>query len=286
MSELKPTATIELGGKPDWTVVTDDAVWVSNSELHAIQRIDPKANKVVAKVDLAGEPCSGLAFGFGSVWSPICEGQKGLARIDAKTNRVIAVLPVVPVDSEGSIAVSDDSIWLATGHDGRLARIDPNTNSVRQEIHLPVGSYNPMHSDGIVWVTSVEKGVLTPVKADSGEVLAPIAVGPKPRFLTAGAGSIWILNQGDGSETRVDAKTRKVISNISAGIPGYGGEICYGHGAVWATVIEIPLTKIDAKTSRVVKQWVGPGGDSVRYGLGSIWLTDLLHGKMLRLPAN
>src|SRR5215467_6169809 len=51
MSELKPTATIELGGKPDWTVVTDDAVWVSNSELHAIQRIDPKANKVVAKVD-------------------------------------------------------------------------------------------------------------------------------------------------------------------------------------------------------------------------------------------
>lgn len=286
MLELKPTATIELGGKPDWTVITDDAVWVSNSELRAIQRIDPETNHVVAQVDLPGEPCSGLTYGFGSVWSPICDGQKGLARIDAGTNRVTAILPVVPADDEGSIATSEDSVWLVTNKDGLLLRIDPKTNSVRQEIHLPPGSYNPVYSEETIWVTNIERGTLIAVDANTGEVRKEESVGEQPRFLTAGEGSIWVLLQSDGSVTRVEAKTVYAWANIPAGIPGHGGEICYGNGAVWTTVIDIPLTKIDAKSNRVVKQWVGVGGDSVRYGHGSLWLTDLKHGKMWRLPAN
>jgi streptogramin lyase len=286
MSELKPLATIELGGKPDWTVMTEDAVWVSNSELHSVQRIDPKTNEAVAKVDLPGEPCSGLTYGFGSVWSPICDGQKGLARIDAATNRVTAILSIVPADDEGSIAASEDSVWLVTSKDGLLLRIDPKTNSVRQEIHLSPGSYNPMHIDGTIWVTNVERGTVTAVDANSGKVRKEERVGERPRFLTAGEGSIWVLLQSDGSVTRVEAKTMHAWANIPAGIPGHGGEICYGDGAIWATVMDIPLTKIDAKSGRVVKQWVGAGGDSVRYGHGSLWLTDLKHGKMLRIAPN
>jgi len=286
MSELKPIATIELGGKPDWTVITDDAVWVSNSELRTIQRIDPETNEVVAQVALPGEPCSGLTYGFGSVWSPICDGQKGLARIDVRTNHVTAILPVVPANDEGSIATSEDSVWFVTNKDGLLLRIDPKTNSVRQEIRLSPGAFNPIYSDGTIWVTNIEKGTLIAVDANTGEVRKEESVGKQPRFLTAGEGSIWVLLQSDGSVTRVDAKTVRAGANTPAGIPGHGGEICYGNGAVWATVIDIPLTKIDAKSGRVVKQFVGVGGDSVRYGHGSLWLTDLQHGKMWRLAAN
>jgi streptogramin lyase len=284
MSELKPTATIELGGKPDWTVITDDAVWVSNSELHAIQRIDPVTNRVVTQVDLPGEPCSGLAYGFGSVWTPICDGQKGLARIDASANRVMAILPVVPADDEGSIATSEDSVWLVTNKEGLLLRIDPKTNSVRQEIQLPPGVFNPIYGDGTIWVTNIEKGTVIAINADTGKVRKEEMVGERPRFLTAGAGSIWVLLQSDGSVTRVDAKNANAWANIPVGIPGQGGEICFGGGFVWATVMDIPLTKIDPQTGQVVKQWVGPGGDSVRYGHGSLWLTDLKHGQMWRIP--
>ena len=283
MSELKPLATFSLGGKPDWTVITGDAVWISNSELHAVQRIDPRTNQVIAKVDLPGKPCSGLVYGFGSVWSPICGNGKGLARIDPVANRVTAILPLFAADDEGSIAASEGSVWLVANNEGLLLRVDPKTDQVKQEIHVPAGSYNPMYSDGIVWVTGIEKGVLTPVNADTGEVMAPIAVGSRPRFLTAGAGLIWTLNQGDGSVTRVDAKTRRVTARIEVGIPGPGGEICYSDGSVWTTVIGIPLTKIDVKGNKVEKQWVGLGGDSVRYGHGTLWLTDLEHGQVWRL---
>ena len=34
--------------------------------------IDPKTNMRVATVKLQGEPCSGLALGFGSLWVPLC----------------------------------------------------------------------------------------------------------------------------------------------------------------------------------------------------------------------
>ena len=60
---------------------------------------------------------------------------------------------------------------------------------------------------------------------ETGRVLDAAPAAAKPRFLTAGGGSILTLNQGDGSVTRVDEKSRKVLTSIQAGIPGTGGDI-------------------------------------------------------------
>ena len=130
----------------------------------------------------------------------------------------------------------------------------------------------------------MESSVLTAVDAASGKVLESVAVGPKPRFLAAGGGSVWTLNQGDGTVSRVDEKSRKVTGTIRVGIPGAGGDIGYGADSVWATVFDVPLTRIDATANKVVRQWVGNGGDSLRFGYGSIWLTDYHRGLMSRFP--
>src|SRR5207302_6832613 len=100
--------------------------------------------------------------------------------------------------------------------------VDPATNSVRDRIHIPPGSFNPVFSYGTVWITGIESNVVMAVDATSGKVLASTPVGSKPRFLTAGADSIWTLNQGDGTVSRVDEKSRKVAATIQAGIPGTG----------------------------------------------------------------
>jgi YVTN family beta-propeller protein len=104
-----------------------------------------------------------------------------------------------------------------------------------------------------------------------------------PRFLTAGAGSIWTLNQGDGTVTRIDTLTRRVTATIAVGIPGHGGDIAWGGGSIWATLLGVPLTAIEPKTNKVVRQWIGPGGDSLRFGHDSIWLTDLKQGTLARI---
>ena len=50
------------------------------------------------------------------------------------------------------------------------------------------------------------------------------------------------------------------------------------------TVFRVPLTRIDAKTNTVVRQWIGKGGDSLRVGFGSLWITDYKQGLLVRFP--
>jgi virginiamycin B lyase len=280
---LKPAATIKIGGTADWVLITDDAVWVASTKPFAIRRIDPATNRIVATVSVSGEACSGLASGFGAIWVPVCGKNAALVRVDAAKNLVSAILPVAPAGPEGGITTSEDSVWMVTDKNGTLARIDPSTNRVRQEISIPPGSYNPVFSHGIVWVTGVDSNMLTAVEAANGKVLESVHVGPKPRFLTAGRGSVWTLDQGDGTVSRVDERSRKLVATIQVGIPGAGGDIDYGAESVWPTVLGVPLTRIDTATNKVTKQWVGKGGDSLRFGYGSIWITDYKKGLLSRI---
>jgi YVTN family beta-propeller protein len=148
---------------------------------------------------------------------------------------------------------------------------------------VPSGSFCPIFADGFVWVTSTEHSLLSKVDPSTNHVVAKIPVGRSPRFATAGAGCVWTLNQGGGTISRVDTKTGKLVANIRAGLPGHGGEITFGFGAVWATLEGTPITRIDAQNNTVTQQWTGDGGDSIRAGLGSIWLTNLKAGLVWRI---
>ena len=111
-ASLKPAVTIRVGRTADWVLVTDDAVWVASSNPNAVERIDPATNKIVTKVSLPGEACSGLAFGFGSLWVPLCGKEPALVRVNASTNKITAKLAVGPAGPEGGITASSDSIWI------------------------------------------------------------------------------------------------------------------------------------------------------------------------------
>lgn len=280
MTDLHPLATFAVEGSPDWMVVTDDAVWVTSASVNHVVRLDANTNQPTTIVTI-NKPCSGLAAGFGSLWVPSC-GSHSLIRVDPQTGKIQAEIPVGPADSEGGITVGAESVWMASDKKGVLARIDPQTNKVADEITIPSGSFAPAFADGAVWITSTEHNLLTRVDPQSNTPVASIAIGVQPRFLTIGAGSVWTLNQGDGTISRVDTKSNKLIATIQAGIPGTGGEIAFGEGSVWATVFEIPISRIDPATNTVVQQWKGAGGDSIRVGHGSIWLTDIAHGKVWR----
>jgi YVTN family beta-propeller protein len=275
ITSITPTAVFDAGsGAPDWQVVTDDSVWVSNGPLNSVHRLDAKTNKIAATIAVGKKPCSGLAAGFGSIWVPSC-GDKTLGRIDIVTNTLTNTLPIPPAESEGGIAVSEDAVWLVTDPAGKLARIDPKTNAVAMLIDVPAGSASVVYGDGAVWVTTPSANVLTRVDAKTNQVTDSIAIGKGPRFETFGADAVWTLNQGDGTISRVDTKTRKLTAAIEAGLVGTGGEIAFGLGHVWATLFQIPITEIDPASNMVVRQWTGDGGDSIRAAHGSVWLSNL-----------
>jgi len=282
ISELKPIATFAVAGHPDWMAVADGGVWVTSSSANHVVWLDATTNQPGTIVTV-NKPCAGLAIAFGSLWIPSC-GDRTLVRVNAKTGVLQATIPAGPADSEGGIAASPDSIWIVTSKASDLVRIDPVKDAVAATIRIAPGSFNPLFAGGSIWVSSNQGGKLIRVDPATNSMVGETPVGPMPRFLTAGAGSIWVLNQGDGTIARVDVASGKRTALIAAGIPGFGGEIAFGSGAVWATVFDFPITRIDASNNAVSGQWHGAGGDSIRVGLGTIWLSSYTGAKVTRLP--
>jgi virginiamycin B lyase len=283
IADLTVLTTTHLGKTADWVAITPDAVWVGSTGPFAVHRIDPATGKRIATVKLRGEPCAGLASGFGSLWIPLCGPRPGLARVDTVTNRLGRTFAVHPAAAEGGITTSEDSVWMVLDKSGSLARIDPISGSVRQTIRVPAGSYNPHYSDGQVWISRAAGAEITAVDAMTGSVTSTTKTGPGPRFLTHGAGAIWTLNQGDGSLTRIDSGPGHHTKTVPLGTPGHGGDITFGEETIWTTMPKVPLSAIDAATASLRCQWVGPGGDSLGVGHGAIWLTDYKGGSISKI---
>jgi YVTN family beta-propeller protein len=272
MSDLHAIAKFSIPGSPDWVAI-GDGVWISNNPKSNISMLDAKTNQVGAVITVAKKPCSGLAIAFGSVWVPICS-DGSVERVDLKSQKILASIASGVANTEGGITAGEGSIWIPSDAAGVLSRIDPASNKVVSKISIPPDSYTAAFDAGSVWITSTKNNLLTRVDAKTEKVIAKIPVGPSPRFLAAGLGGIWTLNQGDGSVSRVDPATNKVVATIEVGVPGGGGDIAVGEGAVWVTAIGKPLSKIDPATNKVVTQYVGKGGDALRVGLGSLWLSN------------
>jgi hypothetical protein len=282
IAELTPIARIHLAKAADWVALSGDAVWVGTKQPNGVALIDPHSNSVAAAISLPGNPCAGLAVGFGALWVPLCAKPNALARVDLGTHRVTLVPGVGPADREGGITVSRDSVWLVIDARATLAKIDPATSAITQRTLLPRGSLNPIYSDGLVWVTRPTAAEITAVDAEKGTIVASVTTGPKPRFLDAAEGSVWTLNQGDGTLTRIDAHTRSAAGSTALRTPGPGGDIKVGHGIVWTTMAKVPLSATDAGTGKVLCQWFGAGGDSLAVSHDAIWLTDYDAGDVVR----
>jgi virginiamycin B lyase len=183
ISGLKAVTTIRLGKTADWVAITADAVWVGSTSPNAVHRIDPNTNSETASVSVPGEPCAGLAPGFGSLWVPLCAAKPALARIDLRSNRLVTVLGFGTA-AECGITASDDSIWLVLDGQGTLARIDPANGSIRQTVKLPPESCNPRYA---------EKG--------AGTVFRQF-VGAGGDSLAIGHGAIWLTNFHEGTIAR------------------------------------------------------------------------------------
>jgi streptogramin lyase len=233
-------------------------------------------------VTVPGEPCAGLAIGFGSLWVPMCTSPASLARIDLSANRLTAVFPIGPAGPEGGVATGAGNVWLVTDKAGTVARVDPVAGTLRQTLKVPPGSYNPYFADGRIWVTRAEGSEINALDPATGAIGATVKTGPNPRFLTAADGAIWTQNQGDGTLTRVRLGDHSTAT-IALGTPGSGGDIGSGGGMIWTTMPDTPLTAIDATSVTVRCRWTGAGGDSLGIGHDAIWLTDYHGGTISRI---
>jgi virginiamycin B lyase len=286
--ERTALASIRLDGFPDWLEIGFGSLWVSNPGLGAIQRIDPDTNKVIALVKV-NKPCAAMAVGYGSLWVASRQ-DKSIYRIDANSNTVTAMIPVTVADSEASVAAGEGGVWVLTDQKGVLSRIDPETTEVVARIGVKPFSYAAVAGYGAIWVTNTgrprsnENGSVQRIDPKTNTVVATITVHSQPRFLAVGEGAVWVLNQTDGTVSRIDPLTNEVVATIEVAVPGPGGDIAAGEGAIWVRATKVLLSVIDPKTNKV-KTRFGPahGSGAVRAGAGNVWVSAHDVNKVWRL---
>jgi streptogramin lyase len=288
-SRLPISHKIHIGGDPDWLATGFGSVWVAVPKNNELVRVDPRRNVVQARVPVDKEPCYGIGIGADRVWVLNCQSQT-LTRVNPKMNKVDLRVPVkIDAAGEGSIAVDARSVWFVSNEDGHasmLIQASAANGKTLRKIAVGKDSAVVKLSLGAVWVISSGESKVYRVDPVRGKVTARINVTAGPRFATIGMGSLWVLSQSDGSIARIDLRTNKVKAVIAAHVPGAGGEICYGGGYIWVTMSGTPVIRIDPARNKVIDQYGNyPKADAIRYGFGSVWVSDHGKGDLWRIDA-
>ena len=87
----------------------------------------------------------------------------------------------------------------------------------------------------------------------------------------AGAESIWIVTDANGTLARIDPATNSVVAEIYVPSGSYG--IAFGDGAIWVTSTSRDnVTRVDPQTNLIVETIsVGKAPRFIAAGLGAVW---------------
>ena len=279
-------AKIHIGGDPDWLATAFGSVWVSVPRTNEIVRIDPRRNVIQARIRVDNGPCYGIGAGATHVWVLNCKSQT-LVRVNPRTNKVdVKVLAIIAPHGEGSIAADASGVWYVSNQDGHSSTLVHADALGRTRAKIPVGEDSAVVNVafGSVWVTSSGEGKVYRVDPKLHTVIATVSVAATPRFTTVSDDSIWVLSQSDGSIARISPKENRVTATIQAKVPGPGGDIAYGGGYIWAAANGTPLIRIDPTTNRVMEEYGNyKGADAIRFGFGSVWVSDHGNGDVWRI---
>lgn len=281
---------IRLGdGVPDWLTADGENVWIAGDGVgEGVARMNSHG-----KLDLTaavGTVCAAMDIGYGSLWVPSCDDQKVL-RIDLATGRVDAriAVPGEGMFPESSVAAGENGVWVLSGTaKPELVRIDPATNKVANTWPMPERAAAVRAGLGSVWVTvnGLPHAQLLQVDPDTGRVSARIRVGLGPRFLTVGAGAVWVMNQADGTVSRVDPQDGTVTATVTVSQYGIsGGDIAAADNSVWVRISDPLAVEIDPTTNTAVTQ-LGPSVESGSVAIGStdVWFSVEINNSIYRLP--
>jgi len=109
-----------------------------------------------------------------------------------------------------------------------------------------------------------------------------VKTGNQPCGMSVGAGSVWVEDYGDGTLTRIDGATNKVLSKPEVGRQPY--DVTFAFGAAWVTNYgDNTVSRIDAATGKVRSLSVGQLPTGAAQAGGAVWVTNKGDGTVSRI---
>jgi YVTN family beta-propeller protein len=208
-------------------------LWVANTDQQQVARVEPDAEPATIPVD--GRPSAITAApDADAVWvAARTPGGGLLARIDAGTNRLgrPVSLPRAPT----GLAITPDrrTVWVATGSDRILHRVNASAGSVVGQIKLPLVPDQVAVGDGAVWVTSSGSDAVLRINPTTPSKPKVIRVGNRPSGIAFGAGRVWVANAEDGTVSTIDPQSNQVGTTHLGFRPA---AVAVDQGAVWVAL--------------------------------------------------
>jgi len=291
------SATIGIPGvtaqSPQLTLVaTGHALWTASGP----QRIDPATNHV------AGPFTSGVwqdvGVGAGSLW--VTDFDRDLVRrLDPATGRLRALVRLPAGSGPAGVAEAARAIWVAAERGGTLIRIDPATNRVAGTMVLTrPGTGGPRTVAaglGSLWVAAPGAAALFRIDPARGRIRAiirfPTSMSPCGAIAVS-IRAVWVGGCFEGSRVgRIDPVSNELASVLE--VAGETAQLRVAGDSVWFVASANPdvdplsyLVRL-RRDDRVATRYQLPpafvaGGVAVAFG--SIWLADLSHPRVLRVP--
>ncbi len=170
----------------------DGAVWVGGPD-DRLRKLDPLTLQVRKTVRL-GTAAGSLAAGLGSIWASVA---RGVRRIDPVTLEVTQRIPLATPEV-GTIAVGASSVWVGDPLSGTVWRIQPGPPLQTHTVTPGLSASGLSFGDGALWVASAVDGKVFRIDAETEAVRsfelgnAPVDVSVSPAgvwaAVTAGGG--------------------------------------------------------------------------------------------------
>jgi glutamine cyclotransferase len=232
------------GPGPAGLAVDAATIWVAHPDADEVVRLDRGTGRVVARIKLGLLPSqlapgdrrflpSLVAVGAGAAW---VTGRGAVARIDAASNRVVAVVEL-PAEGPTGIAVAGRIVWVAQGSHG-VARIDAATNRLLRTVRPDIRADQVVSDGATIWVGGRTRdpsfetaGAVARIDAVTGRVREVVPSG-LPTGLAAGVGAAWITER-DGMGGALECLQPGSSPAGTGGLPALGA-LAVGGGAIWA----------------------------------------------------
>jgi serine/threonine protein kinase len=175
------------------------AVWVNDvgHQPNTLLRVRPDTGRALGYIPACA--CGAPVFGARAIWATSGDDGSQIARLDAKTTKVVARVELSfsafsPFGGADELAADASGVWAADALGDAVIRIDASTNQTsatfptgRAPSAIAVGA-------GAVWVANSRDGTVTRYDPSTADI-STIHVGGTPVALAVGEGGVWVVTQ-------------------------------------------------------------------------------------------
>jgi serine/threonine protein kinase len=271
LGSLELAAAIPVGNTPSEVAVSDDWVWVLNSNDGAgtISRIDVDTRQRASTFSVSGTPRN-IVAAFGSLWVGTVEGV--VFRVEPGTDVVESSWTLPNAGERTAFDLDQGAGWLAVGPNvvfagsaRTISRIDPSTSVLRP---LESVAWGPMdYGFGSLWVLGRQ---LERLNALTMRRVSTVEFAGGFVDVATGFGSVWIADDDGRAVLRVDARHEAIVRTYD--LDGSPLGVALGADAVWVAGDDGTVARIDPESDDVANIRVGGAPRGLDVG-AAVWVS-------------